>query len=228
MTDAPVVLITGATGPLGRAAVERFDRDGANLVLVSTHLGRLEALASDARLDPDRHLLVAADLRDRDAARSMADQASARFGRVDVLLHAVGGWAGGTLVVDLDPDEVRRMLEQHLWSTLNVVQAVVPGMLARGVGRVLAVSSPAAASPGPKGASYAVAKAAEEVIVRSLAREVAGTGVTANLLVVRMIAGGRDSPPTATPPGELVEMLAFLASPAAGSVNGQRIAVGSA
>ncbi len=225
---APVVLITGATGPLGRAAAARFGRNGASLVLVGTDLSRLRAAAADAGLDPAGHLLVPADLRDRSAALATAERAISRFGRVDVLLHLVGGWTGGTAVVDLDPNEVQRMLGQHLWSTLNVVQAVVPGMVERRFGRVLAVSSPLAANPGPRGASYAIAKSAEEVILRSLAKEMAGTGVTANLLTVRAIAAGDGSAASATPPDELVEMLAYLASPAAGAVTGQRIAIGAA
>ena len=226
--DAPVVLITGATGPLGHAAAVRFGGDGARLVLVGTDRARLEALAGSAGLDPDRTLLVTADLRERDAARSMAASATARFGRIDVVLHLVGGWAGGTAVADLDQDEVRRMLDQHLWATLNVVQAVVPAMTERGFGRVLAISSPLAANPGPKGASYAIAKSAEEVILRSLARETAGTGVTANLLIVRAIAAGEGSPASATAPEDLVETLAYFASPASRAVTGQRIAVGPA
>ena len=226
--ESPVVLVTGATGPLGHAAAARFGGDGASLVLVGTDRGRLDALAAAADLEADRTLLVVADLRDRDAARSMADQAIERFGRLDVLLHAVGGWVGGTMVVDLDHDEVRRMLDAHLWTTLNVLQAVVPGMMARGFGRVLAVTSPLAANPGPKGASYAIAKSAEEVILRSLAKEAAGTGVTANLLVVRAIAAGEGSPASATPPDDLVETIAYLASSAARLVTGQRIAVGPA
>ena len=226
--DAPVVLITGATGPLGSAAAARFGQDGASLVLVGTDRGRLEGLAESAALDPDRTLLVTADLRERDEAKSMTESAIARFGRIDVVLHLVGGWAGGTAVADLDHDEVRRMLDQHLWATLNVVQAVVPGMTERGFGRVIAISSPLAANPGPKGASYAIAKSAEEVILRSLARETAGTGVTANLLIVRAIVAGEGSPASATPPEDLVEAIAYLASPAAGSVNGQRIGVGPA
>lgn len=219
-----VVVITGATGLLGRAAAARFARDGARLVLVGTDRGRLEALAAGAGLEPSRYLLVEADLRDHEAARSMARQAVERFGRVDVLLHAVGGWVGGTAVVDLDPDEVRGMLDNHLWATLNVVAAVVPGMLERGFGRVLAVSSPLAANPGAKGAAYAIAKSAEEVLLRSLAKESAGTGVTANLLVVRAIAGADGK---GTPPEDLAEVLDYLASPASSSVSGQRIAVGA-
>jgi NAD(P)-dependent dehydrogenase (short-subunit alcohol dehydrogenase family) len=227
--DAPVVLVTGATGLLGRAAIARFARDGARLVLVGTDRGRLDALVADTALEPDRHLLLAADLREREAARGVAERAQDRFGRIDVLLHLVGGFEGGTAVVDLDPDEVRRMLDQHLWTTLNIVAAVVPGMTARRFGRVLAVSSPVAANPGPRGASYAMAKAAEEVILRSLAREAAGTGVTANLLVVRSIANPAAAPgsaPAGTPPDEMAEVLAFLASPAAATVTGQRIALG--
>ena len=75
------------------------------------------------------------------------------------------------------------MLDQHLWTTFHLVQAVVPGMVERGFGRLLTVSSPFAANPGPKGAGYAIAKAAEELLLRSLAREVAGSGVTANVVV---------------------------------------------
>jgi NAD(P)-dependent dehydrogenase (short-subunit alcohol dehydrogenase family) len=223
---APVVLITGATGPLGRAAAARFALEGANLVLVGSDGGRLRSVSADAVLDRERHLLVTADLRDPAAAHAMAEEATTRFGHIDVLLHAVGGWVGGTAVVDLDHDEVRRMLDQHLWSTLNVVQAVLPGMIERGFGRVLAVSSPLAANPGPKGASYAMAKSAEEVILRSLAKETAGTGVTVNVLTVRSIAtgNGRSAAP-ATAPEELADVLVYLASPGAGAVTGQRIAI---
>jgi NADP-dependent 3-hydroxy acid dehydrogenase YdfG len=223
--DPPVVVITGAAGPLGRAAAGRFARDGASLVLVGRDPGRLADVAREADLEPERRLLLSADLRDRAAARSMAEQATARFGRIDVLLHAVGGWVGGTAVVDLDPDEVRTMLDSHVWTTLHTFAAVVPGMVERGFGRVMAVSSPMAATPGAKGASYALAKAAEEVVLRSLAKEAAGTGVTANLLVVRSIAVAGQA--GGTPAGQLAEVIAYLASPGGGAVNGQRIAVGA-
>lgn len=103
-------------------------------------------------------------------------------------------------------------------------------MVERGSGRVLAVSSPLAADPGPRGASYALAKATEEVLVRSLAREVAGSGVTANLVLVRTIDAKREreSAPSArnvswTTPEEITAALLFLASPAAAAITGARI-----
>ncbi len=230
MADAPVVLVTGATGPLGRAVAARFHADGARLALTSRDPERLRELGADLGLEPGTWLPVTCSLGDGDLARAVAAEVTARFGRIDVLLHLVGGWAGGTAVVDLDHAEVADLLDRHLWTTLHIVQAVVPGMMERGSGRVLAVSSPFASNPGPKGASYAIAKAAEEVLLRTLARETAASGVTANLVVVRAIDTGRgpDAGPTSkrsswTTPEEAADALAFLASPEAAAITGARI-----
>jgi len=228
--DANVALITGATGPLGRVVVKRCAADGARLALAGTNRARLAAVASEAGLADDAWLPVLGDLRDRETARAAVAAVEERFGRVDVLLHLIGGWAGGTPVVDLDAGEITSMLDQHLWTTFHLVQAVVPGMAERGFGRVLTVSSPFAANPGPKGAGYAIAKGAEELLLRSLAREVAASGVTANVVVVRKIDAFRQremapDPKNAawTTPEEIAATLAFLASAAAAAVNGARI-----
>ena len=92
------------------------------------------------------------------------------------------------------------------------------------------VSSPFAATPGPRGASYAIAKAAEEVLLRTLAREAATDGVTANILVLRTLddersRAARPNAKTAgwTTPDEFADAIAWLASPAAAAVNGARI-----
>ena len=90
-----------------------------------------------------------------------------RLGRVDIVLHLVGGWTGGTAVVDLDPAEIRTMLDQHLWTTLNIVQAV-PAMVAASWGRIAAVGSRPALEASPRSAGYAVAKAAEDTLLRTV------------------------------------------------------------
>jgi len=207
----PVVLITGATGGLGRIVARRFAADGARLVLVGRDQARLDTLGAELaaalRAMPGVDAVaavagwtkVAGDLRDAEAARAVAAAAEARYGRIDVLLHLIGGWSGGTPVVDIDHAEIRAMLDQHLWTTLNIVQAVVPGMIARGSGRVAAVSSPVATVPPARSAGYSIAKAAEEVLLRSLAREVAGEGVTANVVVVRGISAAAEPPALAEP-----------------------------
>jgi len=229
--DAPqTVLVTGATGKLGAAVVRRFAADAARLVLVGRDEDRLQDVATEAGLADDRWVPVLGELTDGAAAQSVAHAAEARFGRIDVLIHLVGGWAGGTPVADLDPDELTRMLDQHLWSTLHLARAVVPGMSARGFGRVLAVTSPFATNPAANGASYAVGKAAQETLLRTLARETAGTGVTVNVVVVRKIdvAHEREAEPagknaTWTTPEEIADAFAFLASPAASAINGARV-----
>ena len=226
----PVVLITGATGGLGRVAAAQFAADGARLGLVGTDRGRLLAVANDLGLADDRWAPGVGDLTDPAGARGAVDAVTARFGRIDAWLHLVGGWAGGTAIVDLDHAEVREMLDQHLWTTLDVAQAVVPGMTERGWGRVIAVSTSAAMTPGPRGASYAVAKAAEDTLIRTLARELRGTGVTANLVVVKQIdtAHDRETSPSpknasSTTPEEIAATLRYLCSDDAAAVNGARI-----
>jgi len=228
--DSPVVLISGATGGLGRVVAAAFAADGARLGLVGRSLDRLEAVAAEAGLPDDRWAAGVGDLVKPEAAHSAVEAVESVFGRIDCWLHVVGGWAGGTAVVDLDHEELRSMLDRHLWTTLNVAQAVVPGMVERGWGRVVAVSTPFALTPGPRGASYAVAKGAEDLLVRALAREIGGTGVTANLVVVRQIdaAHERETAPTSknagsTTPEEIAATMHFLCSDGAAAVNGSRI-----
>jgi NAD(P)-dependent dehydrogenase (short-subunit alcohol dehydrogenase family) len=226
----PVVLITGATGALGPVAAARFARDGARVALNGRDRARLDELGGSLALEDDRWMSVPGELTDTAAARAVTDAVNQRWGRIDVLLHLVGGWAGGTAVTELDHDELRDMLERHLWTTVHMAQAVVPGMVERGHGRILAVSSPFAGEPRARQASYAVGKAAEEALLRTLARELAGTGVTANVVLVRTIDADREretapSPKNAswTTPEEIADALAFLASPAAAAVNGVRM-----
>jgi NAD(P)-dependent dehydrogenase (short-subunit alcohol dehydrogenase family) len=223
-----VVLITGATGGLGHVAARVFAADRARLALAGTDEARLRVVARKAGLADDRWLPVVADLRDRDATRTALATAEDRLGQIDVLLHLVGGWVGGTPLAELDPAEVAGMLDQHLWTTFHVTQAVVPGMVGRGWGRVIAVTSPVASEPPAKMASYAVGKAAEEVLLRTLARETANTGVTVNLVVVRTIDVDdvrSEDPKKAswTTPDEIAATLRFLASDDAAAITGARI-----
>jgi NAD(P)-dependent dehydrogenase (short-subunit alcohol dehydrogenase family) len=228
--DGRVVLVTGATGVLGQVVVEQFAAAGARLGLVGTDLDRLTHVAGHVGLAEDRWLPAVADLRRASDARAAVAAVTGRFDRIDVLLHLVGGWAGGTAVVDLDPDELRGMLDQHLWTTLNIVQAVVPVMLAGSWGRIVAIGSRSGLEPPPKVASYAVAKAAEDALLRTLAREVAGTGVTVNLVTVGTIdeehqrdSAGTPRNATWTEPEEIAAALLYLCSEDAGAINGARL-----
>ena len=226
------ILVTGATGSAGRAVARRFGADGANVAVSGSDRGRLDALLGELAIPADRAAAVEGDLLDASAARSIVARTVAAFGRLDVVAHLVGGYAGGTPVADIDPDEIRSMLDQHLWTTLHVLQAAVPGMVERGFGRIVAVTPTVTAAPGPRAAGYVAAKSAQEALIRTTAKEVASTGVTANLLAIRTLddAKARAQQPNAktaswTTPDELADAIAWLASDAAATVNGQRIAL---
>lgn len=225
-----VVVITGATGGLGRVVARRLAEEGARLALVSTDSGRLDALGRELGLPEERWMAHAADLTGATGVRAAADAVLARFGRVDILLHLVGGWTGGKTVVQVPDEEMTSMLQQHLWTTFFASQAFAPHLVANGWGRILAVSSPVATHPLKKGAAYAVGKAAQEALLLTLAQELAGTGVTANLLLVRTIDAQhrRDSERTPasanwTTPEEIASAIVYLCSDAAGVVNGARL-----
>ncbi len=182
-TSDRVVLITGATGALGRETARVFAADGARLGLVGTDGDRLRTVASELGLADDRWVPAVGDLRQRDGAQAAVETVTAAFERVDVLIHLVGGYVAGTPIAELDPADVTEMLDQHLWTTLHLAQAVIPGMVERRWGRVLAVSPPVAVEPTAKMAPYAIGKAAQDVLLRTLAKEVAGAGVTVNLVI---------------------------------------------
>jgi NAD(P)-dependent dehydrogenase (short-subunit alcohol dehydrogenase family) len=223
-----VVLVTGATGGLGRVVARTFADDGARLVLTGRDDERLRTLGSELGIADDAWMPVVVDLRDREATRTALNATEAVLGTIDVVAHLVGGSAPGAPVPEIDPAAVASMLDQHLWTTLNVTQAVVPGMVARGWGRVMAVTVPVASEPVAKLAPYAAGKAAQEVVLRTLAKESANSGVTVNLVVVRAIdlAGERLADPKKsswTSPEEIAATLRFLASDEAAAVNGARI-----
>lgn len=171
-----------------------------------------------------------ADLRNRAAAEGVVQAVADRFERTDVLVHLIGGYHGGHPVVEVPDAEIQAMLAQHLWTTLNMVRAVVPRMTEVGWGRVAAVSSPMASTPGKSVAPYAVGKAAQEALLGAVAREVAGSGVTVNLVLVRQIDVNheRDANPSPknawwTTPEEISATLQHLLSEEASAVNGAKI-----
>jgi NAD(P)-dependent dehydrogenase (short-subunit alcohol dehydrogenase family) len=225
-----VVVITGATGGLGRVVAARMAAEGARLALLGTSAERLEGLAATLPAAAERLLLRAVDLRDGAATTAAAEAVIARWGRAEIVLHLVGGWAGGDPVTSVRPETVDSMLQQHLWTTLRVMQAFTPHLLANGWGRIIAVSSPFAARPQAKGAAYAVGKAAQEALFLTLAQETQDTGVTANLLLARTIdaqherARERTAKNAAwTTPEEITAAILYLCSDEAGAVNGARL-----
>jgi NAD(P)-dependent dehydrogenase (short-subunit alcohol dehydrogenase family) len=225
-------MITGATGGLGRVLAADLAADGWDLALIGSNAERLAALAEGLDLDDEHTLAVTADLRDAEAAREAIDAAYERFGRVDALAHLVGGWTGGMTVAQSPDEPYASMIDQHLWTSVNVTRELAPRMAEAGFGRIVAVSSPVAARPDAGMSAYAAGKAAQEALFGALAQEVAGSGVTVNIVRVRAIdtTGDRDSGSVkvdATTTAELSAAIRYLFSDDARVVNGERIGLHS-
>ena len=222
MTDR-VVVITGATGALGKLTAQTFASRGDSLALLSRDQSELDSLARDLNLPSDRLFTRVVDLLDSQALRDSAEAVEATFGRVDILIHLVGGWTGGKTISETAVDDFASMLNQHAWTTFNLFQAFVPHLIAAGWGRVITVSLPLTVHPRPKMSAHAAGKAAQESLVLTLAEETRGTGITANIIHVDSIdVKGMGK---GTSPQEIVAKMEYLCSEEASQMTGMRVAL---
>jgi len=215
-----VVAITGATGMLGRVVAAHFAAAGARLALLARSEDKVRALAAELPGGNARHAGFAVDLGEAASSKTAASAVRERLGPVAVLLHLVGGYAGGAPFVDGNDAEFRHLIDLNLWSTIHAIRAFLPDVLDAEHGRIITVSTYVAATPTPKHAAYSATKAAVEALTLSVARDMAGTSATANVVVLRSIGSEK---PTEQRPEEIAATMAWLASPQAASVNGQRI-----
>ena len=222
-TSPRVVFLTGANGALGNKTAHAFAARGHSLALVGTDQNKLDALASELNLPDDRFLTLVADLRNGDAVRSAAEAVSAKFGRVDALIHLVGGWVGGKTLPEASAEDLESMLDQHVWTTFHLFQSFAPKLASNGWGRVMIVSASTVPKPPEKRGIYSAAKAAQENLVLTLSAEFKDKGVTSNIIQVKAIDADASRKGTGTTPDEIVAAMLYLFSDEAAKLNGARI-----
>lgn len=209
-----VILVTGASGGLGSAVVPAFEKAGG-VVLGASRSGA-----------------IAADLTSDAGARSAVRQAIDKAGRIDVLAHLMGGWAGGKPVAGTDDATWRTMLAVNLDAAFYVARAALPHLTAAGRGRMVMVGSRAGVEPAAGSAAYNVAKAGLVALVRTIAAEVKDSGVTCNAVLPSTIdtAVNRAAMPGAdhskwVKPQAIAELIVWLASDAAAEISGAAIPI---
>jgi len=226
-------LVTGAAGGIGRAIAVRLAAAGARIALVDRDAAALARVAADLG---DSATPFVVDLADPGSIASGIAAVLAQFQRVDILVNNAGilspnKLAGTTLA------EWQSLMAVNLDAAFLLTQAVVPGMRANGWGRLINMSSYAWKSGGlTAGTAYSVSKAAMVGLTFSSARELTGTGITANavapayvvspMIMEQLTETQRAAQLAAIPvgrfcePEEVAHTVAFLASPLAGFITG--------
>ena len=221
--DGKVVVITGASGALGKVVAEVALARGARIAGVDHAASQLAA--TEKRIE-----LGGVDLSDATSAKKAIDAAAAHFGRLDALVNIAGGFAFET-VADGDPRTWQRMYALNVLTALNASRSAIPHLVASGAGRIVNVGAMGALQAGPGMGAYAASKAGVHRLTEALAAEWKGR-ITVNAVLPSTIdtPANRASMPRAdfakwVAPQELAEVILFLVSEAASAVTGALLPV---
>jgi len=171
-------VVTGASAGIGEATAKEFARAGVKVSLVARRRERLEALAAEVkRLGAAAAHVFPADLSVPGQAAKLAAEIEKSAGPVDILVNNAGQSGGVSTFADADPKDLRSAIEVNFSSPVELARALLPGMLARGKGALVSVSSGFAFVAVPGSAIYCSTKAALSMLDDVLRSETHGTGV---------------------------------------------------
>jgi len=219
-----VVLITGAKGGLGTFVTQAFLDAGAKVAGTSRSI-------ADSDFPNPNFFAIAAEL-NAEGARAVASKAIAKWGRIDVLVHLVGGFTGGPTVAETSDADLAKMFDMNFLAAFQILKAVIPGMRQQGSGRILAIGARAGLDPVPTLGAYSASKAALISLIRTAALENKDKGIGVNAV----LPGTMDTPtnrkamPGADPskwvqPQQVAALLVHLASDQASNISGAVIPI---
>jgi NAD(P)-dependent dehydrogenase (short-subunit alcohol dehydrogenase family) len=226
--EGKVVVVTGASGNLGQAAVRAFAGEGASIVLVGRSADELNKLIGE---DSSRYFACPADVGDPASVDALVQQVEQRFGRIDVLAHTVGGFASGQPVHEAGVDVWDKMMNLNAKTVYVTCGRVAKHMVDKGVyGKIVAILSKHTYAGSANAAAYSASKAAAQRVVESMAAELGKNGINVNAIVPSMIdtPQNRAASPNAdyskwVQPEEIAQTILYLCSDAAHSINGASV-----
>jgi NAD(P)-dependent dehydrogenase (short-subunit alcohol dehydrogenase family) len=174
--EGRVALVTGGGRGLGRAVALALGRAGCAVAVTGRSPEPLDATVADLA---GRGLALPGDATQRSAVEQAVRRTTAELGPIDLLVANAGRFATGGPVWESDPDDWWRDIEVNLRGPLLAFSAVLPGMVERGSGHVVAVGSGFGNRPYPHASAYSSSKAAVSRLVEAAGAELAGTGVVA-------------------------------------------------
>jgi len=222
---AKTALVTGANGGLGMHVTGALLDAGFTVAGVAPKV-------QPSDFNHPNFTALPATIDGLDAAKKATDAVITRFGKIDVLAHLVGGFAGGRSIADTDDATFQRMFDVNLGSAFHLLRAVIPHMRRAGAGRIIAIGSRAAEDPGANVGAYSASKAALVSLIRTVAIENKDAGITANVI----LPGTMDTPtnrtdmPTAdttqwVQPASVASLIVWLAGDAGKDLTGTAIPV---
>ena len=220
-----IAIVTGANGGLGTFVTQSLLDAGVTVVGVSKSIQ-----ASDFK--SPLFTALPADLSTAAETAKMVETVVARFARLDVLAHTVGGFAGGTSIAETGDATFQSMFDLNLKSAFYLLRAVIPALRKSGNGRIIAIASRAALEPGAGIGAYSASKAAMVSLIRTVALENKDAGLTANVILPGTIdtPANRKALPKAdtskwVQPAAIASLITWLAADTAKDVNGAVIPV---
>jgi NAD(P)-dependent dehydrogenase (short-subunit alcohol dehydrogenase family) len=220
-----IALVTGANGGLGVSVTKALLEAGFQTVGLAPKIQQSD-------FNHPHFTALAATINSLETAKKAIETVIARFGRIDVVAHLVGGFAGGKTVADTDDATFARMFDMNVNSAFHMLRAVIPHMRSAGGGRIIAIGSRAAESPGATVGAYSASKAAIVSLIRTVAIENKDAGITANVILPGTIDTpvNRKAMPGAdvsqwVQPASIASLIAWLAGDAAKDVTGASIPV---
>jgi 3-oxoacyl-[acyl-carrier protein] reductase len=225
-------LVTGASGGIGAAVAKALHAQGANVAISGTRKEKLDALAKALG---DRVHVLSCDLRDRAAVVKLAEEAEKAVGQVDILVNNAG-ITHDNLFMRMKDEEWDDVINVNLNSVFVLTRGILRGMMRRRYGRIVNIASISGVFGNPGQANYAASKAGLVGMTKSLAREVASRGITANAIApgfistpmtdaltpkqVEMIAAAIPAQKFGTP-DDIAAAVVFLSSQESGYVTGE-------
>src|ERR1700674_3254296 len=213
-------LVTGANGGLGTHVTKALLDAGFAVVGLAPKIQQSD-------FEHPNFTALPVSLDSLAAAKKAAESVIARFGKIDVLAHLVGGFAGGQTLADTDDATFQRMFEMNVNSAFHILRAVLPHMRKAGGGRIIAIGSRAAEAPGATVGAYSASKAALVSLIRTVAIENKDAGITANVILPGTMdtpANRKDMPGADTSqwvqPASVASLIVWLAGDAGKDVTG--------
>jgi short-subunit dehydrogenase len=176
-----VVVVTGASGGIGAEIARAFARAGARIVLSARNVPVLESLATELRSGGTETLIVPSDVTSAGDMQQLVREVVTSFGAIDILVCNAGVYVRGA-VKDLPMESVRQCMETNFYGAVHLIREVLPAMLARRAGHIVAVASVDGKKGLPPDAAYAASKYALTGFMDVLRQELRGTGVYASTI----------------------------------------------